>query len=458
MHNTIPKRYIMAGQSVTRRVPKVMAARGLESHIEEWIMTVNADRVWLFAVLNPRTLERLERYTDKALIHHLVSACDGTLVFISNTDGLRYGFLLSRRPRLPKSVDFPGCKRGVVRLGLGPTGHPVAVRWEDVGHILMAGMTGSGKSNALRLLVHQAIGEGARLLLADLDGATFPMLRGDSTLLAPIADTPEGAREIVSRALAECDRRAALYQSIDGYPDKLAEYNAAIVKAGEDPLPRVLCVLDEFNATVTALGGHRGQFSRDVAQLGWRGRKFGVNLVFAAQDFTKAVIGRVRDQVKTTICFKVRGVEVARAIGCGGAARIPESRPGRALTDRWGPVQIYRFDKSLLVNGTPNILSETESVIVMWAIKENSGYLSLADIQAQAGIGQSAARRLASDWERRGWLQKNKDRGNKRRITPELAVLATNHNPHNPLQTATGATNRPTNRPSDEPSRPTPPA
>jgi len=439
--NTIPKRYVLAGQSVARRVPKVLTGRGLEAPISQWVLTANADRVWLFGVLNPRNLERLERYTDKALVHHLSTACDGVPVYLSNTSGLRYGFLLSQRPRLPTSVDFPGCKRGLVRLGVGPTGQPVAVRWGDLGHLLVAGMTGAGKSNFLRLLVHQAIGEGAQLLLSDLDGATFPMLRDHPALLAPIASTSEEARAMVSKALAECDRRAALYQQVDGYPDKLTEYNAVIVKDGGKPLARVLAVLDEFNATVTALGGHRGQFARDVAQLGWRGRKFGINVIFAAQDFTKAVIGRVRDQARAAICFRVRGAEVARAIGCAGAARIPESRPGRALTDRWGPVQVYRFDKALLVGGMPSVLSDAETSLVAWALEANGGYLGLADIQGQTGMGQGAARRLAADWERRGWLRKDRDAGNKRYITPELADLTTNRKAYKAPQTARDTTN-----------------
>ncbi len=448
--NTIPRRYVLAGQSVTRRVPKVLEKRGLEAPIRQWVITVNAGRVWLFGVLNPRALERLERYTDKALTHHMSTACDGIPVYLSNTNGLRYGFLLSQRPRLPKSVDFPGCERGIVRLGVGPTGQPVSVRWGDLGHLLVAGMTGSGKSNLLRLLVHQAIGEGAALLLSDLDGATFPMLREHPALLAPIASTPEDARDIVARALAECDRRAALYQQVDGFPDKLTEYNAVVVKSGGDPLPRVLCVLDEFNATVTALGGHRGQFARDVAQLGWRGRKFGVNLVFAAQDFTKAVIGRVRDQARAAICFRVRGAEVARAIGCAGAAHIPETRPGRAMTDRWGMVQVYQFDKALLNDITPHILSGPELALVTWALENNDGYLSLADVQERAGLGQGAARRLASDWERRGWLRKDKDASNKRHVTPELALLATNHKPYRAPQTGLDATSPPTSQTIDD--------
>jgi len=98
--------------------------------------------------------------------------------------------LLSRPPRLPKNVEFPGIERGRLRLGVGASGGEIGALWSKVGHLLVAGKTGAGKSVLLRLVVHQALGDGAQLLLGDLDGATFPMLSGHPALLSPIASTP----------------------------------------------------------------------------------------------------------------------------------------------------------------------------------------------------------------------------------------------------------------------------
>ena len=106
---------------------------------------------------------------------------------------------------------------------------------------------------------------------------------------------------------------------------------------------------------MTTLGGPRSSFANQVAELGWRGRKFGIHLVFAAQDFTKQVVGRVRDQVSAVVCFRVRSPEAARAVGCPEAVRIPESRPGLACTDRWGLVQTFYLDKRLFGQSEPQI-------------------------------------------------------------------------------------------------------
>ena len=74
---TIPKKYVLTGRAVVHRVPGVLAGRGLKPAFSRWVMTSNANHVWLFGVLDLPKLERLERYTDGALLHHLSTACDG---------------------------------------------------------------------------------------------------------------------------------------------------------------------------------------------------------------------------------------------------------------------------------------------------------------------------------------------------------------------------------------------
>jgi hypothetical protein len=263
------------------------------------------------------------------------------------------------------------------------------------------------------------------------------MLRDNPALLAPIAGNPQEAHQVVGLALGECDRRAVLYASIGGYPENLDEYNRLAVKAGEPTLPRVLVILDEFNATTVALGGARSAFASDVAALAWRGRKFGVSLVVAAQDFAKETVGRFRDQV-SPVCFRVQSKELARAVGCSEAVHI--TRPGRAVSQRWGAFQAYWLDKAELATATAGagILSASEIALIAWALSENDGYLSLADIMAN-GKGQGEARRLAHEWETRGWLVKDSQNGNKRCVTNELRQIAYKLQTLQTLQTPTSS-------------------
>lgn len=424
MEHQISKARLREAEAIAQRVPEVLRQRGLRPAFSDWLLTAEQEQVWLFGVLDVAKIERLERYTTAEVLHHLATDLGGRRVYLSNHSGLRYAVLLSRPPRLPQRVDLPGVQRGFVILGQQHTGVMLSVPWARLGHLLVAGKTGAGKSAFNRLLVYQALAEGFRLLLADLDGATFPMLAEHPALLAPLARTPAAMLAVVERALGECDHRAGLYGQMSGYPETLEEYNTEAVRNGAAILPRVLVVLDEFNAAVMATGGAQGTLATTVATLGWRGRKFGLNLIFSAQDFTKATVGRVRDQVSAAICFRVRGAEIARAIGCPDAVNIPESRPGLAMTDRWGPVQACYLDKALLVQEatgkTATILSLAECEMVRWALTQNNSYLGLTDIQDQLHIGQRPARRLAEEWELRGWLEKDTQMSNRRRITPQL--------------------------------------
>jgi len=427
---SIARSRLAEANAICRRIPEVLQRRGLEPAFTHWLLTQDQGLTWLFGVLDVRQLDRLEAYTADDLLHHLSTAINGRPVYLSNHSGLRYAVLLSPPPQLPRQAEFPGFHRGAALLGRRHTGETLTVPWERLGHLLVAGMTGSGKSAFLRLLGYQALLEGSALLIADIDGATFPMLEKHPALLEPIAHSPEETLALIQRAVGECDARAAAYRELPGYPEKLEEYNALAVAAGRPPLPRVLVILDEFSATVTAAGGPKGALAGAAAELGWRGRKFGITLVFAAQDFSKGVVGRVRDQVGAVFGFRVRSTEVADAIGIPQAARIPASRPGLAVTDRWGPLQTFWLDKHQLVELTSNsaaaagALNPQEQRLVEWALNEHQGYLTLPDIQRQLGVGPSPARRLAEEWELRGWLKKDPLAGNARKITALLQALA----------------------------------
>jgi hypothetical protein len=422
----ISRRYQIQAQIVARRLPQVMERRGLEAPFAEFLLTSTQGLVLLFAILDLPKVKRLEAYTTPELFHHLSTDLEGLPVFLSNSNGLRYIIPLSPLPRLPKLIPFPGIERSYVALGLNHAGETISQPWEKLGHLLVAGKTGSGKSVFLRLLTYQALAEGAQLMLVDLDGATFPMLAHHPALLAPPANTPQAAQDVVERALGECDHRAALYMQMDGYPESLEEFNRISVRHDGEPLPRLLVVLDEFSALMTALGGPKSSFANQVTELGWRGRKFGIHLVFAAQDFTKQVVGRVRDQVSAVVCFRVRSPEAARAVGCPEAVRISESRPGLACTDRWGLVQTFYLDKRLLAQiDTRSMLCPQELLLAQRALDEAGGKMSLPMLVSW-GMAERKARSLVEGWELRGWLRQDPARQNARYITPKLMAILSN--------------------------------
>lgn len=426
----ITKREQHLAESVARQLPRLLLQRRLKPAFSSFGLTRLSNLSVLLAALDTRQIGDHAPYVHPDLLHQISTDLGGLRVYLSNSTGLRYVILLSPLPKLPRQVELPpDTPHGKVALGVNFTFRPLLVEWENLRHMAVLGGSGSGKSVFLRSLVHQALRDEMRLLLADLDQTTFPMWSAHPSLLAPIAASPAEAFELVQKALGECDHRAALFQSMSGHPENLSEYNMLAVKAGREPLPRVLAVLDEASAVLSAMGGGKGELGQALAALGWRGRKFGVHFVFGAQEFTKDLVGAVREQVGLSVCFRVRSEEMARRMGCTGASRIPEGRPGLAITDRFGPMQAYYVPKSHLLAAPQNLesLSELERTLFARAQTESAGQLTLTRIAEWGGVSLHQARKLQAAWALRGWIAKDGRRDNAFCLTPKLhALLAAN--------------------------------
>ena len=144
---------------------------------------------------------------------------------------------------------------------------------------------------------------------------------------------------------ANLEHRASLYKRATNFPENIEEYNLWALANGQEPLKRVMVALDEFNSAITKTGGPDGKLGKLAVELASRGRKFGITLLLSAQDFSKEVIGAVRDEVGVIIAHKVNSENVARNVGVAAAAQISERTPGRAITNRWGQIQAFYLDK-----------------------------------------------------------------------------------------------------------------
>ncbi len=306
--------------------------------------------VLLVVSLDDRRLPRFEPYIQAA--HRLDTSLKGSrlaqAVAMSNSTGLRYVAVLAGLPELPASVPFPAVIPGQVQLGQG-IGQFVTSTWEALGHMLVAGMTGYGKSNFLRLLAMQASADGVVLNVIDPDGRTFPQA-------AQPSNPTEAARLSVLAAKTELARRVQLYNALPGAHDSLEGYNAAAraAQSVQGPtlaplLPLYLLIVDEFNGLVLASGGPRGELAQTATELAWSGRKFGMTIVLAGQTFEKAVVGPVRDQMATRICFRVANRSVSHIVlNESGAERL--CVPGRALAFPFGLFQAYFVEKGAVRN------------------------------------------------------------------------------------------------------------
>jgi hypothetical protein len=227
-----------------------------------------------------------------------------------------------------------------------------------------------------------------------------------------------------------------------GFPENMDEYNTLAIKAGKEPLVRILVMLDESSSVFKAMGGGSGELAGKLAELGWRGRKFGIHFIFGAQEFTKDLVGAVREQVNMSIAFRVKptSAQMAKAIGCTNAHRIPVDRPGFAIVDRFGPMQSYFIPKPLLLSaGSSNqeILPALERNLFSRAIENADGKLTLGNIAEWGDVSQHQARKLQSAWAVRGWIAKDATRDNSFCITAKTRDLVSNRQTAQTAQTNT---------------------
>lgn len=335
-----------------------------------------------------------------------------------------------------------------VPIGITARG-PWSVPLARLGHTLIVGATGSGKSTwlhtALAVLFKQTTPAQLQVALIDPKRSELAIWANVPHRFGEIAHTPEEATKLLTMVVDEMDRRGdliagALCRDIKSYNQRAAT-----------PLPYLLIVIDECLDLVLT-GTHT--LANLLKSIAVRGRSAGV-ILWAATQHASAVEGLPRVvtvNLGSRLVFRVADANAARLAGCPGAHAIPRTIPGRMLAKIEGePIAVQSFflaEETLLTAAqsiagrvaTPNGLGEQERALLRWAIEQGGGYLGLDDLMRIGNLGQREARRLAERMERAGWIVKDPHRKNKRRVCQ--AVVAGLREPEaNTLTNTTNSTN-----------------
>jgi DNA segregation ATPase FtsK/SpoIIIE, S-DNA-T family len=239
----------------------------------------------------------------------------------------------------------PGAR---TRIGVGADG-PVAVDLVTDGpHTLIAGTTGSGKSELLQTLV-AGLATGhpptdvAFVLIDYKGGAAFGACAALPHVTGLVTDLDAHLTRRALRSLeAELVGREKRFAQA-GVTD-LAGYRAA----GEvEPIARLVIVVDEFAALAEELPA----FVTGLVGIAQRGRSLGVHLVLATQRPGGVVSPEIRANCALRIALRMTAPsESVDVLGTDHAAALDPRRPGRAYLDRGRgvePVQVARVSAAL---------------------------------------------------------------------------------------------------------------
>ncbi|MEU3790526.1 FtsK/SpoIIIE domain-containing protein [Streptomyces fructofermentans] len=264
---------------------------------------------------------------------------------------------------------LPGSSRLLDVLQLEPpTGEAISARWRlggqstmavvgesydgpfgidirrDGPHGLIAGTTGSGKSELLQTIVAAlAVAntpENMTFVLVDYKGgAAFKDCVNLPHTVGMVTDLDA---HLVERALeslgAELHRREHILAAADA--KDIEDYQDLVRRdPTHRPLPRLLIVIDEFASMVRDLP----DFVTGLVNIAQRGRSLGIHLLLATQRPSGVVSPEIRANTNLRIALRVTdGGESSDVIDSPEAGHISKSTPGRAYV-RLGHASLVPF-------------------------------------------------------------------------------------------------------------------
>lgn len=307
---------------------------------------------------------------------------------------------------------LPGASRLLDVIELEPpTGEAIAARWrlggqstmaligesydgafgidmrKDGPHGLIAGTTGSGKSELLQTIVASlAVAntpENMTFVLVDYKGGSA--FKDCVQLPHTVGMVTDLDAHLVERALeslgAELKRREHILADV-GAKD-IEDYQDLVRRdPSHKPLPRLLIVIDEFASMVRDLP----DFVTGLVNIAQRGRSLGIHLLLATQRPSGVVSPEIRANTNLRIALRVTdGAESSDVIDAPDAGHISKNTPGRAYV-RLGHASLVPFQSGRVGGRRPG--AADPQVDAPWA-----GRLEWQDLGRAALKKPAAARR-----------------------------------------------------------------
>jgi S-DNA-T family DNA segregation ATPase FtsK/SpoIIIE len=159
-------------------------------------------------------------------------------------------------------------------------------------HALLGGVSGSGKSGCLNVLIGN-LSACRDVVIWAIDLKKGMELQPWTSCIGRLATNPEEARALLADAVAVLEARAAL----------LAAHGQRVWQP-TPAMPALIIIIDEYAELVDYAPG-AVKYADSVAR---RGRAVAVNLIAATQRPTQKAMGQgaVRSQMDVRICFRVR--------------------------------------------------------------------------------------------------------------------------------------------------------
>ena len=214
-----------------------------------------------------------------------------------------------------ESDSFKNSKSKInVALGRDIQGESTCADLAKMPHLLVAGTTGSGKSVCLNTMImsllYNATPEEVKLIMIDPKKVEFTVYKSIPHLLIPVVADPRKAAGALSWAVAEMDKRYALFA--DNGVRNLQGYNAFAVGKGLPKMPQIVIIIDELSDLMMAASN---EVEDSICRLAQKARAAGMHLIVATQRPSVDVItGLIKANIPSRIAFAVKSQIDSRTI------------------------------------------------------------------------------------------------------------------------------------------------
>ena len=221
------------------------------------------------------------------------------------------------------SNEYRSCRSLLpVAAGVDLFGGKLIMDLEETGSLLIVGVTGSGKSvflgDLITSILFRARPDQVQFLFFDFKGVELPLFNDIPHLIVPSVKDKAAALYELERLRETANKR--LFQLEMAKKKTFEEYN----RLQEEPLPRIVLVIDEFMSLMDRRGRTEAKFTEIIKHLAATTRQTGIHLVLSTQRPSSKIISpEISEAIPHRVSFYVMsGVESRIAINQTGAQRL----------------------------------------------------------------------------------------------------------------------------------------
>jgi S-DNA-T family DNA segregation ATPase FtsK/SpoIIIE len=201
-----------------------------------------------------------------------------------------------------------------VWLGKDVSGASIHADLAKMPHLLVAGTTGAGKSGCINAMLSsillRATPEEVRLILVDPKQVELNHYEAVPHLLTPVITSPRAAANALQNLVREMEWRYGIMSM--ARTRSLPELNKYRLENEQEPLPYILCVIDELADLMMVAPG---DVEDSIIRIAQKARAVGIHLVLATQSPRVDVItGMIKANVPSRIAFSVSSQTDSRVI------------------------------------------------------------------------------------------------------------------------------------------------